>query len=158
MSRNVRLAGISMLIFRPTGNIHSTASERKVQSSFQCWVLPRTTERFSFASPENPKARNGGLSDRFLRHFSCPQPPSSPKSPSASHSYPAGSGSAAIRRTMAPESRPATDLAAVRRSGGRLCHSGAPTTATPQRIWEEKQTSRNIASLESNGRERHGGA
>jgi len=30
--------------------------------------------------PENPKARNCRFSDRFLRRFPFPQPPSSPKS------------------------------------------------------------------------------
>ena len=75
-----RYPGISVFVFRPTGNLHPTASERKVQSGFQCWVLPRTTEGVSVSSWENPKARNCRFSDRFLRHFSFPQPPSSPKS------------------------------------------------------------------------------
>ena len=54
----ISLAGISVFIFRPTGNIHTTASECKLQSSFQCRVLPRTAEGVSFTFPENPKARN----------------------------------------------------------------------------------------------------
>jgi hypothetical protein len=56
MSRE-NLTRISVFIFRLTGNVHPTASECNVQSSFQCWVLPRTTEGVSFMSPENPKAR-----------------------------------------------------------------------------------------------------
>ena len=73
-------ARISILIFRPTGNIHPTASEWNVESSFQCWVLPRITERVSFTSPENPKARSCRFSDPVVRHFFLPLPPASMKS------------------------------------------------------------------------------
>ncbi len=65
-------ARISVLTSRPTDNVPLTASACKVQSSIQCWVLPRTTEGVSFTSPENPKARNCRFSDRFLPHFSFP--------------------------------------------------------------------------------------
>jgi hypothetical protein len=61
-------AKISVFNSRPPGNLHPTASERKVQSGFQFWVLPRATGRASYASPENAKARNCRLSNPFLRH------------------------------------------------------------------------------------------
>lgn len=41
------MAGIFVLIFGSTRNIRSTTSGCKVQSSFQCWVLPRTREGVS---------------------------------------------------------------------------------------------------------------
>jgi len=105
----ISLAGISVFIFRPTGNIHTTASECKLQSSFQCRVLPRTAEGVSFTFPENPKARNCRSSDRFLRHSSFPQLPSSPKICSGLRlAYPAGPAerdSPAILHSMLAKSR-----------------------------------------------------
>jgi hypothetical protein len=66
--------------FYPTRDLHPNASEWNVQSSFQCWVLPRTTERVSFTSPENPKARSCRLSHPVVRHFFLPLPPAPMKS------------------------------------------------------------------------------
>jgi hypothetical protein len=42
------------MIFRPTGNIHPTAPEWKVQSSFQCWPQA-TAEGVSSVSPGIPR-------------------------------------------------------------------------------------------------------
>src|SRR5438132_1034269 len=67
------LIGISIIHFRPTGNIRRTVSECKVQSSFQCSVLPRATEGVSFTPSRESQSPNCRFSDRFLRHF-----PSSP--------------------------------------------------------------------------------
>jgi hypothetical protein len=39
-------------VFCPAGNIHPSVYECKVQSRFQCWVLPRTTEGVSLTCPE----------------------------------------------------------------------------------------------------------
>ncbi len=44
------LTGISVFSFRSTGNVRSSASSCKVQSGFQCIVLPRVLERASFVS------------------------------------------------------------------------------------------------------------
>jgi hypothetical protein len=56
MSRE-NLTRITRFIFPVTGNVYPTASECNVQSSFQCWVLPRSTEGIGFMSPETPKER-----------------------------------------------------------------------------------------------------
>jgi len=55
------LIGISIIHFRPTGNIRRTVSECKVQSSFQCSVLPRVTEGVSFTLSGEPKARTAAF-------------------------------------------------------------------------------------------------
>jgi hypothetical protein len=49
------LPGISVFSFRTTGNVPPSASEFNVQPSFQCWVLPRTTDGPFLASHKNPR-------------------------------------------------------------------------------------------------------
>ena len=63
-----------------------------VQSSFRCWVLPRTTERVSLAFPENPKARSCRFSDVVLPHFSLPCLPRRRNLLRSALAYPVGKG------------------------------------------------------------------
>jgi hypothetical protein len=63
---------ISFFDSRSAGNIHPTASEWKVQSSFRCGVLPRTTEGAIGASRENPKGRKCPSFDRASDTFPAP--------------------------------------------------------------------------------------
>ncbi len=72
---------------------------------FQRSVPPVTTEAFPLTPAENAEAQRGRFSDRFLRHFFLPRPPSSPNSGRVCVlAYPAGEGSATILRSMLPKS------------------------------------------------------
>ncbi len=44
--------------FSPTGNVYPPASNFKVRSGFQCFVLPLAPERAGFVFPQNPKTLN----------------------------------------------------------------------------------------------------
>src|SRR5438093_12446684 len=70
----------SVFNFRRADNIRPTASECKVQSSFQCWVLSRTTEGSVLCLRRIPKPETAAFPTDSSDTFPSPNLPSSPKS------------------------------------------------------------------------------
>jgi len=152
--------------------MHPTASEWNVQSSFQCWVLPRTTERVSFTSRENPKARSCRFSDPVVRHFFLPLPPASMKSAQVCGSpiplsrVAPRSCTAWLQRAAAPDgSRPAStssnghasptarpsSRAAAASSSATSCRSSSAAPAAARGFPSCRRSGSGIGAPRSNG-------
>ena len=60
--------------FRTTGNLHPTASECKVQSSFQCWLLPRPRMGSALSLQRVPKPETAAFPTDSSDTFPSPTP------------------------------------------------------------------------------------
>jgi len=119
------------LSFRPTDNIHPSATEINCQSGLECLVLPRIRKGPALPppGPEKPQAPE---CKRFFRHLAVPASFLQPVSAPAAPSYPPSRGSAQMRRRIAPNTRRVTSgaLPPTAASNSAPCFTSRPPVYT----------------------------
>jgi hypothetical protein len=138
-----------MLPSRPAGSIHPPASVGAGFSSLPSRTTPAAHPGARPASSGYGNPSHGLLCKPLLRHLSIPSRLRPVGFPCGSAPYPAGTGSAAIRRTMLPKSRRVRWLSANRRQSSRACVISRPPSSPTAAAHSSATTARSSSAAPS---------